>query len=1530
MLKASNIVEYKKDGIIRKLYIKPENIKYYEKKISEGLIPYQNSDMQKNGEIRYFRIKPENMQKYNEKIKEGLIPYQSIDMMNSGSVRYTDKDDYYTYKINRDEYMEIMKNNFPNRNFELSSGVDIHKMRRNNEKGEIDVKYNYKYLIQIDKDHIIPHLETVCKVIDKGIISDKQFTFVPYIEESKINEINASKHNYYTNINIVNNSEYMKYLKSKIVNKEQLGKLLYKLNSIFYFYNNFSDILSSYDIKSASGDKKTDSVPMIDKIIDIEWKRLSGLDKHTIATRLYNRNEKMSMYNDVSVNNCDINKLYKEYYDSLVNRNSIEEDIYKIQHMRRCNASEIMFDGLINDEFKNKPLTSADDDIYYNKCRQDMKFAQIETFKTLLHMPYCDKCVNQIKNNDIKKKLLSHKTSELKSSRCIYIKSDYDKEAPEINVYEEYMPDWYSKMCESVKNNKSIEDAYNHRQLILSDSTTTNYLKQCSLIFRADPFISRECDLPGLVHDTDLNKVIIGCLAGSDDIFPIRIAKAHKISKLNLYEYFEKNVGDIFLGSLIIKVNGDRTNYLDRYYILYMYYNPNRRDVIRIVNFRGNIIISGTLFEHVRLLYLELNMLMYHSDVYKNDQLNNNIKLHFYKKYYDDKMEEFDVFVSKYDIDTIRTKYQNDEYLKNIPIEYLSDNNLKEVFLTKDDNKKFIFNDKVLRNLIGGSKTIDKNLFYTCEFKCNNYKWNIQTSKESLLFDKEVFSNTLFIKQSKIIAEYSKITGQDVYKQLCLPINYLRGLTIHDVGKIKSVDLLLSKKDNNITTPVEKFNLLKPNESILAYIFEASISILFYSFFTNYLNPNVSVSYLIFSKNHYALDGIIYYNKYKLFKYKPENFIFYSYEVENKLQDKIVQYLTKEKIKNISITTPMDNVWVNDTIKNVKNVDMAIVDIIINISDIHEVRYLYLLQSQIPAIIVSLKKLNKNGTMILNTGLIPNKMVYTFISYLSCWFDKTYVMEIKDFELHESYNLLNSWVVFEHYHADINDIELNKLFKINELYYKLDPSGGYMFNIFDTELKKEFDINYNPEKYANQYITNIIDIIDPSIDKQYDEYKEFVKSKFLGSIRNFTQKLDLYTNRNDTKYIEEKCKISKVQAIQYARKYDLPLVDWVNKIPEKYLNDIIINKIKNIDFTTIDELNPQYGLKLKSSTNSQEINLFDNLAVSESAYQYIEKINYENYKDIELFINSQQKLLNKLLKDKYKITINGQYVSRAWIKFFELLSDTKLLNKYNDKLKVLHMCEAPGNFINSMDHFIKTKTKIKSYDWNAQSLSADLADFYDTYKFIEKTRDKWDMGPKKTGDILDPENQKYYINKYKDCDLMISDCGEKWTGEEIPDNQNLSIYQLYYALLIPCVGGNFVIKSFTVNDNKLYLSLLAIICEKYERVKVFKSNTNFWSPEIYIVGMNKKKLTDSEHDVLLKCLDNLNKGKPEIYPLESIPDNFIKQYNKLMYSYISYTADIKKFFVFLSLNQDLLKKNKDKITKILYDKNVKWIKKYIN
>lgn len=508
----------------------------------------------------------------------------------------------------------------------------------------------------------------------------------------------------------------------------------------------------------------------------------------------------------------------------------------------------------------------------------------------------------------------------------------------------------------------------------------------------------------------------------------------------------------------------------------------------------------------------------------------------------------------------------------------------------------------------------------------------------------------------------------------------------------------------------------------------------------------------------------------------------------------------------------------------------------------------------------------------------------------------------------------------------VNNDYIEHLNKNGSLYLFIDASDKAQ-NIIDN-ISQKFEETLVLENYTHSLKVPRLIVL----------FKNFGKSGTLVNVSKHIKKLyeiqsdyllqvqNVADNHDKPNFIENKMRENLQYSLAFAKTHKLNIIEWFDKeSTNKYFNNVISKEYNNSTrhFAYVLPANTIGKLEMHNNITIPCRDDFENVFhLSEDVYQYIDKLDNRRFKGTELFFNKIYKLVNKYLFDQYKVNINDKYVSRAWIKMYELLSETGILDKYSDELKVFHICEAPGNFINSMIYFIKSnKPNIKKYTWNAQSLHDIDTEIFDEYGFIKQTQDKWDFGKTGTGDIMNPNNFKYYIEKYTGVDLLIGDCGVAF---ELGKPDDLAAYQLLYALILPKKNGSAVIKTFAVEYNDWYISLLYTCTQYYEQVMIFKSSINFWSPEIYIVLKGFKGMLKNDRDILIEI--GLNKK----YPTSYIPAEFCTAYkyftNEIVVSYVN----MKKLFVFLTKNPDVFEKNKAKFAEMVHKQNIKWLEKYMN
>ena len=242
--------------------------------------------------------------------------------------------------------------------------------------------------------------------------------------------------------------------------------------------------------------------------------------------------------------------------------------------------------------------------------------------------------------------------------------------------------------------------------------------------------------------------------------------------------------------------------------------------------------------------------------------------------------------------------------------------------------------------------------------------------------------------------------------------------------------------------------------------------------------------------------------------------------------------------------------------------------------------------------------------------------------------------------------------------------------------------------------------------------------------------------------------------------------------------------------------------------------------------------------------------------------------LGKILRQKY----NGEVVTQAWCKFFEILKHFEADLNIEEKVgnfRVMHLCEAPGAFICCLNHFLRTKSFGESkdqkdtqkekiyYNWLATTLnpyhelnSPDNCISDDTV--IKFTQDKWLFGHSNTGDLIADqasiiqqvkEYHNIHNNKAQKLSFITADGGINcfnYSEEQEKRTYKLHMAEVDTALNLLENGGNFLIKMFTIFEtetrnllyNKLYLN--------FEEIIFFKPITSKpGNSEIYCFCRNK-------------------------------------------------------------------------------------------
>lgn len=1444
-----------------------------------------------------------------------------------------DKDDIkVNYNKKEIEKYFIKLNNIP-LSFELDESIKKEIVEKLNEECK---KYNYKYLFQIDDTYSIPKFKcdlnqkidwsnkiiakknaalnsmpfikkcvkelAVRELNDKEKDKSKYITiFVPYLGDSIFyrSKPNIKYHQNYK-VNIANEPEFIKYLDSKFIDDlRRKRKIIYDLKNLFS------------DIQKFNKDKLFEK-----NILKIEYDRLTGLNPEKINDVFNNmliKLEKLDKNKNIPLL-CDNSLLLSETLYKQSSEN-FDDHKYFLDYEKKkqiCTYNKMnleKFKIILENNMKKKF------DIMSICSSSDFEFVPEDNINNATNIN-CQQIINNIKDNDDLKGILQKINNEYtKSLTEEQLNIGKTKDISNFELLEKYMPEWYTAILEN-----DLDKALKNRQTIFGKDEYTNQLKRCSLFIRSDPFISASNNIPNVSWNIDINKALTSCIINNDLVFPLRLIWPLRLLEdpLQMYDTFYPNdkKNKILIGSLLIKTTGPRFGKNNnKYYNTFIYYDAITNK-LNYVNFRANKHYENNIFEYVKILYLELNVLKYFKDDIKS-----SFDIHLYR--YSDTNT---IFFSRYSYEELIRKYEEFNKINNKLSSQDIIDKLTEYTIEKDQNKFIYLKKKIIeKNQVGGIKS--SKFFNLISLKHNIiYTWNIIYEPYNNNFDSLIFQTSLFNKYNDLVYNMHKKMGDSFYSIADIS-SYYYFLTFSRKDLISKFDysdvneydfftkqnyIILKDIKSNIYKMIYKDDKLKL-DNILSYQFQSIFSTYFFEIVNRFNFINDKSNIMIFCKNIYALEAVLYYQKYKLYKKNTDNIILFSY-IESKFNTESTRSFTKyNNIKYTEINEPLSN---NNPILNTqyKMCDLVILDLNLNILKLHDIRTNYNFQTLIPQFIVALKHLNKNGSIILYIWNITNQMVFDFILFISTMFEEMFIYNPSI----PRYGIYFTLFVFKNYKQKLSDNDLSNLMKLNEQNFKYDPTGGQNYKV----------VSKNNPSIDTKYLYKIFDI--EGADKLYKKYHDHITNIYTNRISFLNEVDELYKNYNNITYLTRITTNNIVYAIAYATDIDLPIADWVD--PKKFKGIYYENAIKDL-YKNINEILIPFSkhedvpiiLSDNINNNEKEVNIL--YILHESTYKYMEKINIDKFKQIELYVNSNQKKLQKYLFREYDINIKNEHVSRAWIKFFTLLSKTNFFNKIEkdrDMLNSFYICEAPGNFIAATKYYVENYTKFKQFIWHAQSLKESK--IYDHYGFIKSNPDKWDFGQDLSGDITKYNNLLYYIKKYKGVDIVIGDCGVAWQSTK--SKINLGTYQLLYDLLIPRIGGNFVLKTYASNIDIQYISLLYLACIKYEELYVFKSSRNFWSPEIYIVGKGFKGLKTNEEQVLLDIFKGLEKGQI-LYPVKEIPKDFVDQYIAIMSKIIRKYKMTKKFFVYLVRNPDKYKKLEQNMVDVVDQQNKRWIEKFI-
>lgn len=1404
----------------------------------------------------------EIMLEYAKSPNDRLLPFQNDDMRRSNSIRYGLTSEMKQYKKSKDDLLDKLGTMKYDDLFRITA-IDFYKMMDRSESF-------YMYIYQMDP-HLLDHLRTCVRPVMDSIDTNSRESDVIFIPDvQNINPSNCFK--------LADNGHHITIVEPQRTQEklDEIGKNLFNDNKTRLssydvvrgiIYHQFFNIMEKYENISTR----------VTLLQDIK-RDIYNITEEDLTKFFAKRNEMFLRYKTMpSQPNCKL--LLNEYFAKYPFTYPIEQNTKTfLEKLNKC----IFDESFANDLHYPLQQSNLDNCTYfYSSAGQQLLHAKTEK---------CGSIVQQLKEEISKKtpnikqyieptlNTISSLVSPIQPTRQLsdfFLPTPSEQSAksidPLFDLLPEYSPEWtyHCKFGNIVEMNK-------HKQLLLGKHSITKYLEFCSFLFDSNPFIDTTVSfsIETLTWSLQVNKVATACKLASTDTFPVRFLIPVKNGLLasSRYSVFNSQTPKQFIGTLMFKVFDPIIN-KNSYYCLHMYaeYDIEMNELaISLYNFRGNVVIPGTPNEFIRVLHQELNSVLYNSDTKLTTAP-------LYKYLHKSYKQTLNLFVSKY----TQTQIQ-DNLLRIMDAQTFRElwSNLEQVEIVKDYNGRFKIIPYPIINTMNTKQTGGGSIFT----KHIEYEYKIP------YFDSKVFPQNIYETYSNYESYVSKFRTHTLY-YIVNPFQFLATNDLYSKQSIVYDAIFPPKEKQHQYVQIVKRLMKTP---IIAYKFSDLTSFMFAkTIHTKQLIDKTS-SVFIVAKNSFALDSVNYVIKYLLAgNTNLIDFYFYEYQNSPHNIDAVNSYVTKNSIKKTSITQPLNNTTVAKLAH--KEYDVAICDLIHQyFCDINKElpcsyainRNLY---SIIPGIIMSISQLKKGGTFILYADLFTKTYMVDVIAYVAQNFGGL-LFETTD-QFVETPMIM---YIFKDYDGKMN---LDVFKELNDLNYQNDPKGGF--------------------GQANKSLRQIFDTT--GLEPFYEKYKKLITDFINKQLVTFHEVEQVVAKQSDTSFLQQILKKNIVNAIKLIKETGFEIPEWVDNSLIYENTALTMFKEKPIDGLIRLKFDDTPTIKPSSKTTIEH-DFTKSVVLSESIYQYLDTHNYKKYKNIEQSINNIQKQLNKTLFEKYNININGQYVSRAWLKLYGMLHKTELLRNCagQKKLSVFHICEAPGNYISALDYFVKHNTDIKEFDWHAQTLKD--ADIGDEYGFIKANKERWDWGVAGTGDVTDSKNIHGYFEKYEGVDGVIGDCGTSWKyGETGP---NLGYYQLLYALLFPRKDGFFVYKTYLSNFDPFYMAGLYVVLSKYKEVMFYKSNINFWSPEIYFVGIGFLGTTPSEKKQIFDCIEHHKYLVPEV------PKPFCEKFEALVNSLISEHIQSKKMLVFVSENEEYYQRTYPKIVKLLMEKNIKFAQKY--
>jgi len=301
-----------------------------------------------------------------------------------------------------------------------------------------------------------------------------------------------------------------------------------------------------------------------------------------------------------------------------------------------------------------------------------------------------------------------------------------------------------------------------------------------------------------------------------------------------------------------------------------------------------------------------------------------------------------------------------------------------------------------------------------------------------------------------------------------------------------------------------------------------------------------------------------------------------------------------------------------------------------------------------------------------------------------------------------------------------------------------------------------------------------------------------------------------------------------------------------------------------------------------------------------------QRLNATKSKLNEMPLNKWHKHTKKLnpagtVTQELKKRIQPELMTQAWQKFYECFQGFNLgpRKKTAEDLEApilfnsVHLCEAPGAFVTSLNHALSVSHPGTTWTWLATTLNPhyegnDLGYMINDDRFIMGSLDNWFFGEDDTGDLLARKNADKLVGRAREAEggihLVTADGSIDCQGDPARQESivaDLHLTEAVVAMRMLAAGGSLVLKMFTFFESET-VCLLYLLNLAFGKLDVFKPATSKeGNSEVYVIcrGFTPSSWLTDFLDKMMEYFGDFPTSK-SLFPEDAIPEKFLDHVRK--------------------------------------------------